>query len=62
MTKGARLYGGMCVRGLPEDAVFQHLTYDHRTGLFFACFTAPSFDEVAEGDLIPELDVVYSEE
>ena len=43
-----------CTDGLPEDATFIGLTYDHMRDVYYFCYQSTEWDEVPDGVMLPE--------
>ena len=42
-----------CAEGLPEDASFIGLTYDHMRDVYYFCYQSSEWEEVPEGEMLP---------
>jgi len=49
-----------CTQGLPSDAVFIGLTYDHQRDCYYCCFESASWEAVDPGCLLPELRLTFT--
>lgn len=49
----------VCVRGIPESAVFEYDYYDSKERLAYFVFSHPSFEELLPGDEIPVVDIEF---
>lgn len=47
------------LNGLPDGAVFKGANYDYFRGQFAVCVGHESFAEVADGQVIPQIDVRF---
>ena len=42
-----------CTDGLPADAMFVGLTYDHMRDTYYFCYQSAEWDEVPDGTMLP---------
>ncbi len=42
-----------CTDGLPADAMFIGLTYDHMRDVYYFCYQSAEWDEVPDGVMLP---------
>ena len=42
-----------CTDGLPDDATFIGLTYDHMRDVYYFCYQSAEWDEVPDGMMLP---------
>lgn len=42
-----------CTEGLPSDATFIGLTYDHMRDAYYFCYQSAEWDEVPENEILP---------
>lgn len=50
-----------CLEGLPEDAVFIELTYDHMRDVYYFCYQSAEWDEVPLGEMLPTFNLQFSQ-
>lgn len=48
-----------CTQGLPPDAVFIGLTYDHQRDYYYCCFESAAWETVDPGCLLPEFRLTF---
>lgn len=50
-----------CVEGLPEDATFIGLTYDHMRDVYYFCYQSAAWDEVPLNEMVPTVNLQFSQ-
>lgn len=48
-----------CTQGLPEDAVFIGMTYDHMRDVYYLCYQSAEWDEVPDGEMLPVFNIQF---
>ncbi len=49
-----------CTKGLPADATFIGMTYDHMRDIYFFCYQSPEWEEVPDYMMLPEFDLEFT--
>ena len=49
-----------CTKGLPADAVFISLTYDHMRDVYFFCYQSADWEPIPDNQVLPELDLEFT--
>lgn len=49
-----------CTRGLPPDALFIGMTYDHMRDVYYFCYQSATWDEVSDGAMLPIVEVQFT--
>ena len=49
-----------CVEGLPADATFIGLTYDHMRDVYYFCYQSAEWDEVPDGMMLPTFSPTFT--
>lgn len=42
-----------CIDGLPADAIYIGLTYDHMRDVYYFCYQSAEWDEIPLGEMLP---------